>query len=722
VNLPGGERHDRIAAACLGWLLLLFGVSVLAAARTVAEPRPVTLHALPGSQLSRNGEALLLPGGRDGAASARLRFELPAGGGWVLWLDRVPVDAVWLERPGWTSVRRDFFAPARDEGALPAGFLFALPANWQGEVALTLRARGSVRAVLHPRLLQATNAGRVGNRALALQAAVYGGLFVIALLAVALYSAARERAFLVLSGGGAVTLLALAAGNGHLYALPLLSAFGAWRGAGLWALQLLLCTGALQALRRYAALREGSVGGLRWFNLASLLPTALAAVCLLDLPTLAIWMPHAVTVVAVATGAAGLVLLTDALQRRVPMAGALLALVVVTGAAALVRVALLHGLLPDLLWTRWGYQLALLGAVAVVAIGLISRIGEYRVQRDRDHLARLDSERRMERETARAALALALQTELRELPAGDIERHAFSLLLRHLTPQVPMQSAAVTAYGYHGHDLLLVHPPGLQATVREELAPRTLLLRRLAQAGLPLQQPRPAGAQARVEALLPLPVRAPGWGLLSLLRDGSEGFSTEEMALAGEFARLAVLHADEALAALQLRRSAELDALTGAFNRRTIDQWLARSFLDAQRRQQQLSLLFIDVDHFKAINDRIGHPGGDYCLREVAAILRAGLDQGDLLGRYGGEEFVVVLPGRGGAQARAIGEHLRAAVERHRFEYEGQLQPLTVSIGVATRLESEGTPDAAVERADKALYAAKHGGRNCVQVAPAVFG
>lgn len=720
MSLPG-ERHDRIAAACLACLLVLFAMSVLAAVRPVAAPRPVSVQALAGGQLNRNGDALLLPGGRDGAASARLRFDLPAGGGWVLWFDRVPVDALWLDGPGWSSARRDFFAPAQEEGALPAGFLFPLPDDWHGEVEVTLRARGSVRAVLHPRLLQATNAGRVGNRALALQAAVYGGLFVIALLAVALYSAARERAFLVLSGGGAITLLAVAAGNGHLYALPLLSAFGAWRGAGLWTLQLLFCTAALQALRRYAALREGSVGGLRWFDLASLLPTALAALCLLDLPGLAAWMPHAVVVVALATGTAGLVLLADALQRRVPMAGALLALVFVAGAAALVRAAMLHGLLPDFLWTRWGYQLALLGAVAVVAIGLISRIGEYRDQRDRDYLARLDSERRMEREAARAALALALQTELRELSASDVEHHAFRLVLRHLSPQVPIQAAAVVAYGYHGHDLLLVHPPAQHASMRDGLTTRTLALRRLAQAGLPLQQPRP-GAQARVEALVPLPIRAPGWGLLLLLRDGSEGFSTEEMALAGEFARLAVLHADEALAALQLRRSAELDALTGTFNRRTTDQWLARSFLDAQRRQRPLSLLFIDVDHFKAINDRIGHPGGDYCLREVAAILRASLGEGDLLGRYGGEEFVVVLPGRAGAQARAVGEHLRAAVERHRFEYEGQLQPLTVSIGVATRLENEGSPDAAVERADKALYAAKHGGRNCVQVAPAVFG
>jgi diguanylate cyclase (GGDEF)-like protein len=220
---------------------------------------------------------------------------------------------------------------------------------------------------------------------------------------------------------------------------------------------------------------------------------------------------------------------------------------------------------------------------------------------------------------------------------------------------------------------------------------------------------------------VPLQVRAPGWGLLMLQREGGEGFSTEEMALAGEFARLATLHADEALAAYQLRRSAELDALTGAFNRRSIDQWLARAFLDASRRQQALSLLFIDIDHFKSINDRLGHAGGDHCLREVAAALRGALQEGDLLGRYGGEEFIALLPGRAGADAREMGERLRATVERSEIEYEGRGERVTVSIGVATRLERESTPAAAIERADKALYAAKRGGRNCVHVAPAVF-
>jgi diguanylate cyclase (GGDEF)-like protein len=387
--------------------------------------------------------------------------------------------------------------------------------------------------------------------------------------------------------------------------------------------------------------------------------------------------------------------------------------------AGLANEAMARGLLADVLWTRYGYQVAMVAALATLSLSLFSRIGEYRDQRDRDHLARVDSERRMGREAARNALTLALQARLRNQAAADIEWTAARLLLEHLVPQVPAATAAVVAYGYHGHDLLVVEPAGRKQAIADDIAARSLQLKRMASNGLPLQQP--LAQTAATEALVPLPVRAPGWGLLMLQRENGDGFSTEEMALAGEFVRLATLHADEALAAYQLRRSAELDALTGTFNRRSIDQWLARAFLDADRRQQALSLLFIDIDHFKSINDRLGHAGGDHCLREVAAALRGALEEGDLLGRYGGEEFVALLPGRAGADAREMGERLRSAVERSEIEYEGRSERITVSVGVATRLERESTPAAAIERADKALYAAKRGGRNCVHVAPAVF-
>jgi diguanylate cyclase (GGDEF)-like protein len=267
----------------------------------------------------------------------------------------------------------------------------------------------------------------------------------------------------------------------------------------------------------------------------------------------------------------------------------------------------------------------------------------------------------------------------------------------------------------------VVEPTASKPRVHDMVAARHLALKRIAANGLPLQQAAIHHGAPCIEALVPLAIRAPGWGLLLLQRGGSDGFTTEEMALAGEFARLATLQADESQASAQLRRSAELDALTGTFNRRSMDQWLLRAFLDAYRQKRPLSLLFIDIDHFKSVNDRLGHAGGDQCLREVAAALRGALEPTDMLGRYGGEEFVVLLPGRSGAEAREMAERLRAAVEHREFHHDNHAERLTVSIGVATRLDREETPTEAVKRADQALYAAKRGGRNCVHVAPAVF-
>ena len=178
---------------------------------------------------------------------------------------------------------------------------------------------------------------------------------------------------------------------------------------------------------------------------------------------------------------------------------------------------------------------------------------------------------------------------------------------------------------------------------------------------------------------------------------------------------------DEATMATNLRRSAELDSMTGALNRRTIDLGLARSFSEAHRNASPISVLFADLDHFKAINDTYGHACGDACLRHVSAVLRRELEPSDLMGRYGGEEFLLLLPGRDADAARRLGERVRAAVERAALDWNGAQIRLTVSIGVAPRLPDEHAPAAAVERADKALYAAKRAGRNQVCVAPARF-
>ncbi len=734
--------HDRmlqrvVFLAGMALLLSLFAAGVISTTGKVADQIPLRLQPLSGStarlSASGRGDVLLVPGGIPREVAARLHFNLPPTDSqqsrWVLWLARDPVDAVWLEGreangASWRSATREFFRPDVLEGVVPTGFVFPLPSNWQGDVTLELHARGGIRSALRPQLLRETAAMRLTYRAIALNTAAYASLFMLALIALVLYSAARERSFLAAFGCAVVSLLLLTAINGHLYQLPGFGLLAAWGAQSIWALVLLFSAAVIHLLLRYADLRDGLTPAARNFDRYCIALIALAALCLLDLQVLQRWMQPLTTTAWVGTSFAAVWVMVDARRRQVPMAGSILVLVLLTVASALTFEAMMRGYLPDLLWTRYGHQLALVVTLALVSLGLLSRIGEYRDQRDRDQLARADSERRMGRESARTELTLELQKRLRNLKPEDIEWSAFHLLLEHLLPQVPAEGAVVWARGYHGRDALVVAPAADKPKLQETLPTRSLLLKRLAMQGTPLQQPLQAGRAddgLGTEAVIPLSIRAPGWGIVLLQRSSGDGFSTDEMALAAEFARLTILHADEALAASQLRRSAEFDALTGTFNRRTIDQWLGRSFAEAHRQQQALSLLFIDIDNFKAVNDRLGHACGDHCLRQVALALHSALSEADLLGRYGGEEFVAVLPGRGGADARAIAEHLRTAVEHCVIDWQGQTLQLTVSIGLAMRLPEENTASATVERADKALYAAKRGGRNCVHVAPAVF-
>jgi diguanylate cyclase (GGDEF)-like protein len=177
---------------------------------------------------------------------------------------------------------------------------------------------------------------------------------------------------------------------------------------------------------------------------------------------------------------------------------------------------------------------------------------------------------------------------------------------------------------------------------------------------------------------------------------------------------------------LELKRKYELleayafiDALTEVSNRRRCDQALADEWNRARRARRPLSLIYWDVDHFKAFNDRYGHGQGDDCLRRLATTAAATLSRsGDFIGRYGGEEFLVLLPYTGHAQALAIARELSAALDDLAIVHAASpVAPhVTVSAGVVTvdphlRLGLREITDAA----DRALYAAKHSGRHCIE-------
>lgn len=167
-----------------------------------------------------------------------------------------------------------------------------------------------------------------------------------------------------------------------------------------------------------------------------------------------------------------------------------------------------------------------------------------------------------------------------------------------------------------------------------------------------------------------------------------------------------------------LARLSTTDAVTGLHNRRYVAEFLSLEVLRAVRYRTPLSVMLLDIDHFKQVNDARGHRIGDAVLQVVADTLRGGLRATDLAGRYGGEEFLVVLPQTGLAGAGMLAERVRGAIEATAIEV-GTPAPLsvTVSIGVAELGHAARSAEELVEHADSALYAAKDAGRNRVAAA-----
>ncbi|MFQ3590370.1 MAG: diguanylate cyclase [Chloracidobacterium sp.] len=182
---------------------------------------------------------------------------------------------------------------------------------------------------------------------------------------------------------------------------------------------------------------------------------------------------------------------------------------------------------------------------------------------------------------------------------------------------------------------------------------------------------------------------------------------------------LAQTHLEQANQALH--RLSYLDALTGVANRRHFDEYLDQEWRRALRKQAPLSLVILDVDYFKRLNDLAGHQYGDECLRQVGETLLASIRRaGDLAARYGGEEFAIVLPDAQTDWLMMFAEEVRLAIAGLRIPHEASpYGVLTVSVGAATVVVSEQhVVTDLVAAADKALYSAKEAGRNRVSLAP----
>jgi len=157
------------------------------------------------------------------------------------------------------------------------------------------------------------------------------------------------------------------------------------------------------------------------------------------------------------------------------------------------------------------------------------------------------------------------------------------------------------------------------------------------------------------------------------------------------------------------------DPLTNAYNKRHFLDRLKGEFSFATRKNTPLSLVMMDIDHFKKVNDTYGHPAGDFVLMQLANLAHSIIREEDLFARYGGEEFVLVLKGTDAPGAKILADRLRQLVDEHDFNFDGQKIPVTLSLGVAT-LDSakHADHDALIKAADDCLYQSKEGGRNRV--------
>jgi diguanylate cyclase (GGDEF)-like protein len=205
-------------------------------------------------------------------------------------------------------------------------------------------------------------------------------------------------------------------------------------------------------------------------------------------------------------------------------------------------------------------------------------------------------------------------------------------------------------------------------------------------------------------------------GVLNFVRLKKSGFSENDIVLlqlVSNQAAMAIVNARLYSETLELTN---IDPLTELFNRRKLFNHLEMEIARSQRFDTRLSVLMIDIDHFKRLNDACGHRAGDAVLRGVAQTLRTAVRKVDTVARYGGEEFMILLPRSDRAEGREVAEKLRRAVEQAAFDH-GEGQPkgkVTISVGVATFPEDAETQERLVDAVDSALYASKRGGRNKV--------
>ena len=657
--------------------------------------------------------------------------------GWRLRLERLPLDrlSLYLVRPGQRPESRylSFYYPSaqdgEQDGVLANGFVFELPDPLPAAMYLAINTR--VGFSVTPTLLVDRQYHVDERRLASLYGAVYAAILVLMLGSLALYLALHERAYLHFVGVSAGLVLMLATLNGHLFAIPGLRLF-AWFGpGGIGGLMILVAALSLGFSRYFLRLAEHLPALARSMRYVEWALLGLVLLSLAGIDALHGWL-FGLGSVAWPLASLAVALFSFLAWRRSQRGALAFALIwLMIAAAALMRVAVIQGWLGSVLPGLIGSQLLVAVAVFLLSIVLADRVMEFRKQRDLAQEVTERSTADLQIEQRRRELVEGLQEALRGAPPGDLQWIAFRRLLATLSALLPNQGMALVAFGYHQLDLLLAEPGDRSDRIRQLLAERGGNIKGICRGRTPMQlkftesdkvivepgQAPPGNQVCGRFAVVPLEISKPGWGGVIIESAGEAHYSNADLQRVAELATIAIEITDEAVSQLDLRRRAEIDSLTGAFNRRAGEAMLEAMFERAQQGRLPLSALFIDLDHFKRINDEFGHPVGDECLRLLAECLRRQLRGEDAVSRYGGEEFLVLLPGQSQDQARKIAERIREAVGALRVKHESGLVKFTVSIGVAARKGDEGAATELIELADRAMYQAKRNGRNRVQVA-----
>ncbi len=248
-------------------------------------------------------------------------------------------------------------------------------------------------------------------------------------------------------------------------------------------------------------------------------------------------------------------------------------------------------------------------------------------------------------------------------------------------------------------------PTDTSATVRVAVTGKPALVVYGPEGGAAADQMRAGGFQSAAGA--PIRVHGSLWGVVSLTSKSSAGVTEDMLERLAQFAELVEIAIGNTEARASLELQATTDQLSGLPNRRALEQHLSHEIEVAASRGTRLSAVVIDIDHFKKVNDTFGHLMGDVVLADVANRLRGVARQDEIVARFGGEEFVWLLPGTDGPEAQVAAERARTAIEAEPF---GEVGSITVSAGVC-ELQDAGS-HSLLACADRALYAAKHAGRN----------